>query len=79
MILYCKNCEVSLNQINPEFRSLTEDWFPSETWKSLECCSCGFFVQSHTKTWEELESEAIASGRVTTVAPVQEIYEDSEM
>jgi hypothetical protein len=79
MILYCNNCEVSLNQINPEFRSLTEDWFPSETYKCLQCESCGFFVESHTKSWKELEDEAIATGRVTTVAPVQEIYENSEM
>jgi hypothetical protein len=77
MILYCNNCEVSLNQVNPEFK---KHWFPSETWKSLECGSCGFFVQSHSKNWEELKQEAIASGRVTTVAPVQEeIYENSEM
>ena len=75
--MYCKDCEVSLTQINPEFRSkadkwINEHWFLSENWKWLHCSakhsevvseyppceSCGFFVQSHTKTWEELAEEA---------------------
>lgn len=36
--MYCKDCEVSLTKINPEFRSkadgwINEHWFPSENWK----------------------------------------------
>lgn len=73
--MYCFDCEVPLNRVNPEFRSIAnevtkEHWFPSETYKCLQCDSCGFFVQSHTKTWEELEEEAIISERVTKDAPV---------
>lgn len=76
--MYCFDCEVPLTIGNPEFRSkangwINEHWFPSETWKCLQCDSCGFFVQSHTKTWEELEEEALATGRVSKDVPVSSI------
>ena len=68
--MYCKNCLVPLTKVNPEFRSsndgwVKEHWFPSETYKCLQCKSCNFFVTSDSKTWAELEAEAMATGRVT--------------
>jgi hypothetical protein len=76
--MYCKDCEVKLTRSLPEFRSkadgwIDEHWFPSKNWKCLQCESCGFFVQSHSKNWEELEEEAIATGRVIKDLPVSSI------
>ncbi|OKH10821.1 hypothetical protein NIES592_23885 [Fischerella major NIES-592] len=68
MMIYCHNCEVKLVREKPEFRSkqdgwINEHWFPGENWKCIQCPSCNYFLQSHEKSWEDLEKEAILSGR----------------
>lgn len=82
MKIYCEDCQVTLTRIEPEFHSrqdgwVKEHWFPSETYKCLRCESCNFFVQSHTKTWDELEAEAIATGRATQSIEEIQNYDSS--